>query len=59
MNSLSKITDEHAYIFKYEPGCEDQVIEQIMYQAGDHSSNLSWSDAAELCLNVANAGIIH
>lgn len=53
MKTLCKTTEDQVYIFRYSPGCEDDVIEQIMYAAGDSESGLSWTDAAELCLQAA------
>ncbi len=53
MKTLCKTTEDHVYIFRYSSGSEDDVIEQIMYTADDTESGLSWTDAAELCLQAA------
>lgn len=50
--SLAKGT--HKYIFRYTPGCENQVIDEIMRLADDPDTNLDWLDAATLGFQVAH-----
>ena len=36
------------YVFRYAPGCEDEVVDEIMRLAADESSEIDWLDAANL-----------
>ncbi len=50
---LSLAKDSHKYIFRYTPGCEQQVIDEIMRLADDPDTSLDWLDAATLGFQVA------
>jgi len=50
--SLAKGT--HKYIFRYTPGCESQIVDEIMRLADDPDTNLDWLDAATLGFQVAH-----
>jgi len=45
---------EHHYVFRYEDGGEDRVIEAIVRLADDPDSGLDWADAASLGFQVAH-----
>lgn len=50
--TLTLEKDGHLYLFRYTPGSEDAVVEELMYQADDCSLNFDWMDAAALCFQV-------
>jgi hypothetical protein len=43
----------HHYIFRYGPGMEEIVIDQIMSLAENHECDLDWLDAATLSFQIA------
>ena len=49
--SLSK--GGHKYVFRYSPGHEDEVVDQIVQLAEDNDTNLDWLDAATLSFQIA------
>jgi len=48
---LSK--DGHDYVFRYRPGYEGEIIDEIMRLADDAETKLDWTDAAMLSFQVA------
>jgi len=44
----------HKYVFRYAPGYEDDVVDEIMRLAEDAQTNLDWLDAATLSFQVAH-----
>lgn len=50
--TLTLEKDGHLYLFRYTRGCEDALVEELMYLADDPSLNLDWMDAAALCFQV-------
>jgi hypothetical protein len=38
----------HTFLFRYELGFEDQLVEQLMLLADDRESLFDWNDAATL-----------
>ncbi len=50
--TLTLEKEGHLYLFRYTPGCEDALVEELMYLADDHSLNFDWMDAAALCFQV-------
>jgi hypothetical protein len=40
--------DGQTYVFRYAPGCESQVVDEIIRLAEDPDSRLDWVDAARL-----------
>ena len=50
--TLTLEKDGHAYMFRYTPGCEDALVEELMYLADDHELNFDWMDAAALSFQV-------
>ncbi len=53
--TLCKLKGDQAYVFRYSPGSEDKIIENLMYSADDQDTNFNWLDAAELCMQVSNS----
>ena len=51
---LSLAKGDHRYIFRYSPGNENQVVDEIMRLADDPQTNLDWLDAATLGFQVAH-----
>ena len=51
---LSLAKGKQKYIFRYTPGSEDQVVDEIMRLADDPETNLDWLDAATLGFQVAH-----
>ena len=48
---LSK--DGHDYVFRYRPGYEGEIIDEIMRLADDAEAKLDWTDAAMLSFQAA------
>ena len=50
--------DGEKYVFRYRPGDEGRIVDEIMYQADRQGGSLDWMDAATLSFQVAqNAAI--
>ncbi len=49
--SLKK--DDQTYVFRYAPGSESYVVDEIMKLADDRDSRIDWMDAATLGFQVA------
>jgi hypothetical protein len=43
---------EQLFCFRYGPGSEDRVIEELMHLAEDKTCELGWQDAVELSLAI-------
>jgi len=43
----------HHYIFRYGPGMQDELIDQVMNLAENPDCNIDWLDAATLSFQVA------
>jgi hypothetical protein len=48
MCELNLRKEGRTYVFRYAPGCEGQVVEEIIRLAEDPASDLDWVDAARL-----------
>lgn len=48
--SLEKLGQ--TYLFRYEPGQEDEVVESLMRLADDRDVNFDWMDAAAMSFHV-------
>lgn len=44
----------HVYVFCYEPGCEDQMVDELIRLADLGRTDLDWLDAATLSFQVAH-----
>ena len=51
--TLSLVKGGHKYVFRYSPGCENEVLGEIIRLAEDADANLDWLDAATLSFQVA------
>ena len=51
--TLSLVKDGHKYLFRYAPGSENELVEEIIRMAEDDQCNLDWLDAATLSFQVA------
>jgi hypothetical protein len=54
VRTLTLAKGGHRYLFRYTPGRESEIIDQIMKLAEDEQSNLDWMDAAMLSFQVAH-----
>lgn len=54
VRELSLVKGGHRYIFRYDGGCESQVIDAIMALADDPRTHVDWLDAATLGFQVAH-----
>lgn len=52
LKTLTLVKDGRKYIFRYAPGCEARVVEEIMRMAQDKQTNLNWADAAALSYQI-------
>ena len=50
--TLSLVKGTHKYVFRYSPGCEDDIIDAIMELADSDRTPLSWLDAATLSFQI-------
>jgi hypothetical protein len=50
--TLTLEKDGHLYLFRYSPGSEDALVEQLMYLADDRDLNFDWMDAAAMSFQV-------
>lgn len=54
MRTLTLTKDGHQYAFRYAPGSEDRIVEELMRLAEDEDCNLDWLDAAALSFQVTH-----
>jgi hypothetical protein len=45
---LSMVKGEHRYVFRYEEGCESDLLSSFVALANDPDSEFDWFDAAVL-----------
>ena len=50
--TLSLVKGGHKYVFRYSPGCEDDILDSIMELAESDASPIDWLDAATLSFQV-------
>ena len=50
---LNKGTEK--FIFRYEAGCEDELLDALIAQANDGSSGFDWFDAAVLSFKLTQS----
>ena len=43
------------FIFRYDSGCEDQLLEAFIGQAKDKRTNFDWFDAAVLSFKITHS----
>ena len=56
--TLNLTKGEHTYVLCYSPGCEDEIVSEIMHLAEDTETDFDWLDAATLSFKVAqNAAV--
>ena len=55
LKTLNMTKGGYAYVFRYAPGCEDGVAEQMTRLAGDPGTNFDWLDAAKGSFRVTHA----
>jgi len=53
VRNLTFAKDGHTFVFRYAPGCEDEVVDEIMQLAEDEDCTLDWLDAATLSFQIA------
>jgi hypothetical protein len=46
--------DDETYVFRYTPGCEDDVVEELVRLADDQAHRIDWLDAATLSFQVTH-----
>ena len=50
--TLCLVKGGHKYVFRYSPGCEDDMLDAITEMAESDSSPVDWLDAATLSFQV-------
>ena len=50
---LSLIKGEHRWQFRWDPGCEAQLIDHVARLAAQPDAPLDWYDAAMVCRHIA------
>ena len=53
MRNLTFAKDGHTFVFRYAPGYEDEVVDEIMQLAEAEDCSLDWLDAATLSFQIA------
>jgi len=56
--TLNLTKGDHTYVFRYAPGCEDLILDEIAALAEDDGCDLDWLDAATLGFQVARSAAI-
>ena len=51
--TLTLAKGAHKYIFRYPPGAENEIVDEIMRLAESRDCNLDWLDAAALGFQIA------
>ncbi len=46
---------EEKFIFRYESGCEDKLLDALIEQAKDRRTNFDWFDAAVLSFKLTQS----
>jgi len=59
LNTLALGKGEHRYVFRYESGREEEVIDAIIRLAEDPHTDVDWTDAAILGFQVAQHSAQH
>ena len=54
VRTLSIEKDGHLYMFRYTPGCEDHVVEELVSLAENPEHRIDWLDAATLSFQVTH-----
>lgn len=49
---LGLVKDGHHYMFRYLPGTEDRIVDEIVRLVEDEHTNLDWLDAANLSYQI-------
>ncbi len=52
--TISLAKSGHKYVIRYGPGCENEVVDEIMKMADDQSNDLNWLDATSLSFQVTH-----
>ena len=52
------IKDGHTYVFRFNSGSEEQILDEISHLATDKAVNLDWLDAAALSVQIAHNAAI-
>ncbi len=55
MRNITFAKDGHTFVFRYAPGHEDEVVDEIMRLAEDEDCSLDWLDAATLSFQIAQS----
>ena len=50
--TLSLVKGGHRYVFRYSPGCEDEIVDAIIALAENDEAPVDWLDAATLSFQV-------
>jgi hypothetical protein len=50
---LNKGTEK--FIFRYDSGCEDNLLDALIEQAKDHRTNFDWFDAAVISFKLTQS----
>jgi hypothetical protein len=50
---VSLIKGEHRWQFRWDPGCESQLIDRVARLAAQPDAPLDWYDAAVICRHIA------
>jgi hypothetical protein len=54
VRSLQIQKNDHLYVFRYAPGNEDELVDELIRLAEDDLSPIDWLDAATLSFQVTH-----
>lgn len=54
LRTLSMQKSDQLYVFRYTPGSEDEVVEELVRLADDDDHGIDWLDAATLSFKVTH-----
>jgi len=50
---LALIKGKDRFVFRYEPGCEENVLDALIDMANDRASDFDWFDAAVISFQLS------
>jgi len=56
--TLTLVKSGHKYVFRYSPGNESEIVDEIARLAENPKANLDWLDAATLSFQVAQGAAV-
>lgn len=58
MQTLSMTAGGQHYLFRYESGQEDRVVDEVMRLADDPETPFGWPEAAQMCFRAVHSATV-